>query len=197
MYFTQVCECKYFQKHLLNCSLLFSCRWNLRARLGRTHLVLWKRALLSPPLLPPSPVEEEQAVPPSIPSPVLQCLRYLWPRSPPAPPYLVRVHAWPAHSMNGSHIKKKTDMGTILIVGFCYTGSATYTTSSLSTKSTSVSDPPNICKVKPQQLQSSGMSSTNFTQLGCAPSLLTQQQQQQTPHVFVSQSAAGKFIYSP
>uniref|UniRef100_A0A671MEQ2 Protein PRRC2C-like n=1 Tax=Sinocyclocheilus anshuiensis TaxID=1608454 RepID=A0A671MEQ2_9TELE len=65
-------------------------------------------------------------------------------------------------------------------------GSATYTTSSLSTKSTSASDPPNICKVKPQQLQSSGMSSTNFSQLGCAPSLLPQQQ---TPQVFVSQSA--------
>uniref|UniRef100_A0A8C1PRE7 Proline-rich coiled-coil 2C n=1 Tax=Cyprinus carpio TaxID=7962 RepID=A0A8C1PRE7_CYPCA len=67
-------------------------------------------------------------------------------------------------------------------------GSATYTTSSLSTKSTSASDPPNICKVKPQQLQSSGMSSTNFSQLSCAPSLLPQQQ---TPQVFVSQSAAG------
>lgn len=97
----------------------------------------------------------------------------------------------------GCIVKKKTDMSTILIVGFCYTGSATYTTSSLSTKSTSVSDPPNICKVKPQQLQSSGMSSINFTQLGCAHSLLPQQQQQQTPHVFVSQSAAGTFIYSP
>uniref|UniRef100_A0A8C2EBX3 Proline-rich coiled-coil 2C n=1 Tax=Cyprinus carpio TaxID=7962 RepID=A0A8C2EBX3_CYPCA len=68
-------------------------------------------------------------------------------------------------------------------------GSATYTTSSLSTKSTSASDPPNICKVKPQQLQSSGMSSTNFSQLSCAPSLLPQQQ---TPQVFVSQSAAGQ-----
>uniref|UniRef100_A0A672Q0D5 Proline rich coiled-coil 2C n=1 Tax=Sinocyclocheilus grahami TaxID=75366 RepID=A0A672Q0D5_SINGR len=68
-------------------------------------------------------------------------------------------------------------------------GSATYTTSSLSTKSTSASDPPNICKVKPQQLQSSGMSSINFSQLGCAPSLLPQQQ---TPQVFVSQSAAAQ-----
>ncbi len=106
MYFTQVCECKCYQKHLLNCSSLFSCRWNLLARLGRTRLVLWKRALLSPPLLPPSPVEEEQAVPPSIPSPVLQCLRYLWPPSPPAPPYPVRVYACPAHSMNGSHSTK-------------------------------------------------------------------------------------------
>uniref|UniRef100_A0A8C1R3B0 Proline-rich coiled-coil 2C n=1 Tax=Cyprinus carpio TaxID=7962 RepID=A0A8C1R3B0_CYPCA len=76
-------------------------------------------------------------------------------------------------------------------------GSATYTTSSLSTKSTSASDPPNICKVKPQQLQSSGMSSTNFSQLSCAPSLLPQQQQQQTPQVFVSQSAAGSAAQIP
>lgn len=194
MYFTQISQCRCYQEHLLNCCSLFSCRWNLRVRLGRTHLVLWKRALLSPPLPPPSPVEEEQAVPPSTPSLVLQCLRYLWPRSPPAPPCPVRVHALPEHPMNGSESvktknKKKTDMGRILIVGFCYTGSATYTTSSLSTKSTSASDPPNICKVKPQQLQSSGMSSTNFSQLSCAPSLLPQQQ---TPQVFVSQSAAGK-----
>uniref|UniRef100_A0A673MVP0 Protein PRRC2C-like n=1 Tax=Sinocyclocheilus rhinocerous TaxID=307959 RepID=A0A673MVP0_9TELE len=76
-------------------------------------------------------------------------------------------------------------------------GSATYTTSSLSTKSTSASDPPNICKVKPQQLQSLGMSSANFSQLGCAPSLLPQQQQQQTPQVFVSQSAAGSAAQIP
>ncbi|XP_051952248.1 protein PRRC2C-like [Xyrauchen texanus] len=75
-------------------------------------------------------------------------------------------------------------------------GSATYTTASLSTKSTSASDPPNICKVKPQQLQSSGMSSSNFSQLGCVPSLLLQQQQQ-TPQVFVSQSAAGSAAQIP
>ncbi|KAL7888098.1 hypothetical protein AOLI_G00030720 [Acnodon oligacanthus] len=76
-------------------------------------------------------------------------------------------------------------------------GSATYTTSSLSTKTTSASDPPNICKVKPQQLQSSGMSN-NFSQLGCVPSLLPQQQQQQqTPQVFVSQSAAGSAAQIP
>ncbi|XP_051511184.1 protein PRRC2C-like isoform X2 [Myxocyprinus asiaticus] len=74
-------------------------------------------------------------------------------------------------------------------------GSATYTTSSLSTKSTSASDPPNICKVKPQQLQSSGISSSNFSQLGCVPSLLPQQQQ--TPQVFVSQSAAGSAAQIP
>ncbi|XP_062858216.1 protein PRRC2C [Trichomycterus rosablanca] len=67
-------------------------------------------------------------------------------------------------------------------------GSSTYTTSSLSTKTTSASDPPNICKVKPQQLQSSGMSNSSFSQLGCVPNLLPQQQ---TPQVFVSQSAAG------
>ncbi|XP_046691688.1 protein PRRC2C isoform X1 [Silurus meridionalis] len=67
-------------------------------------------------------------------------------------------------------------------------GSSTYTTSSLSTKTTSSSDPPNICKVKPQQLQISGMSNSNFSQLGCVQSLLPQQQ---TPQVFVSQSAAG------
>lgn len=71
---------------------------------------------------------------------------------------------------------------------YFFAGSATYTTSSLSTKTTSASDPPNICKVKPQQLQSSGMSNSNFSQLGCVPSLLPQQQ---TPQVFVSQSAAG------
>ncbi|XP_052391759.1 protein PRRC2C isoform X2 [Carassius gibelio] len=73
-------------------------------------------------------------------------------------------------------------------------GSATYTTSSLSTKSTSASDPPNICKVKPQQLQSSGMCNTNFSHLGCAPSLLPQQQ---APQVFVSQSAAGSAAQIP
>ncbi|XP_060722698.1 protein PRRC2C isoform X1 [Tachysurus vachellii] len=67
-------------------------------------------------------------------------------------------------------------------------GSSTYTTSSLSTKTTSASDPPNICKVKPQQLQSSAMSNSNFSQLGCVPSLLPQQQ---TPQVFVSQSAGS------
>lgn len=72
---------------------------------------------------------------------------------------------------------------------FLPSGSGTYTTSSLSTKTTSASDPPNICKVKPQQLQ---VGSSNFSQLGCVPSLLPQQQQQQTPQVFVSQSAAGE-----
>ncbi|XP_035379832.1 protein PRRC2C isoform X1 [Electrophorus electricus] len=75
-------------------------------------------------------------------------------------------------------------------------GSATYTTSSLSTKSTSASDPPNICKVKPQQVQTSTMSTSNFSQLGCVPSLLPQQQQQ-TPQVFVSQSAAGSAAQIP
>nr|XP_061834231.1 protein PRRC2C isoform X1 [Nerophis lumbriciformis] len=74
-------------------------------------------------------------------------------------------------------------------------GSGTYTTSSLGTKTTTASDPPNICKVKPQQLQggslasSGGSSSSGFSQLGCVPPLLPQQQQ--TPQVYVSQSAAG------
>lgn len=78
-------------------------------------------------------------------------------------------------------------------------GSGTYTTSSLSTKTTSASDPPNICKVKPQQLQSGSLSSSNssssssgFSQLGCVPPLLPQQQQ--TPQVYVSQSAAGNVV---
>ena len=66
----------------------------------------------------------------------------------------------------------------------------TYTTSSLSTKTTTASDPPNICKVKPQQLQGVGLSSaaSSFSQLGCVPPLLAQQ----TPQVYVSQSAAGE-----
>lgn len=76
-------------------------------------------------------------------------------------------------------------------------GSGTYTTSSLTTKTTTASDPPNICKVKPQQLQGGSLSSSNsssssnsFSQLGCVPPLLPQQQQ--TPQVYVSQSAAGE-----
>ncbi|XP_006903533.1 PREDICTED: protein PRRC2C-like, partial [Elephantulus edwardii] len=65
----------------------------------------------------------------------------------------------------------------------------TYTTSSLSTKSTTTSDPPNICKVKPQQLQTSSLpSASHFSQLSCMPSLIAQQQQ--SPQVYVSQSAA-------
>ncbi|XP_014914267.1 protein PRRC2C isoform X2 [Poecilia latipinna] len=79
-------------------------------------------------------------------------------------------------------------------------GSGTYTTSSLSTKTTSASDPPNICKVKPQQLQggslsSSTSSSSSFSQLGCVPPLLPQQQQ--TPQVYVSQAAAGSAAQIP
>lgn len=71
------------------------------------------------------------------------------------------------------------------------TGAGTYTTSSLSTKSTTTSDPPNICKVKPQQLQTSSLpSASHFSQLSCMPSLIAQQQQ--SPQVYVSQSAAGK-----
>ncbi|XP_030626190.1 LOW QUALITY PROTEIN: protein PRRC2C [Chanos chanos] len=75
-------------------------------------------------------------------------------------------------------------------------GAGTYTTSSLTTKTTCASDPPNICKVKPQQLQGSAMSSASFSQLGCVPSLLPQQQQQ-SPQVFVSQSAAGSAAQIP
>ncbi|XP_047231919.1 protein PRRC2C isoform X3 [Girardinichthys multiradiatus] len=79
-------------------------------------------------------------------------------------------------------------------------GSGTYTTSSLSTKTTSASDPPNICKVKPQQLQGGSLSSTSsssnsFSQLGCVPPLLPQQQQ--TPQVFVSQATAGSAAQIP
>ncbi|KAM9385131.1 protein PRRC2C [Pholidichthys leucotaenia] len=81
-------------------------------------------------------------------------------------------------------------------------GSSTYTTSSLSTKTTTASDPPNICKVKPQQLQSGSLSSSSnssssssFSQLGCVPPLLPQQQQ--TPQVYVSQSAAGSAAQIP
>ncbi|NXS79374.1 PRC2C protein, partial [Erpornis zantholeuca] len=68
-------------------------------------------------------------------------------------------------------------------------GAGTYTTSSLSTKTASTSDPPNICKVKPQQLQTSSLASaSHFSQLSCMPSLIAQQQQ--SPQVYVSQSAA-------
>ncbi|XP_042320437.1 protein PRRC2C isoform X2 [Sceloporus undulatus] len=70
-------------------------------------------------------------------------------------------------------------------------GVGTYTTSSLSTKTTTTSDPPNICKVKPQQLQTSTLASTgHFSQLSCMPSLIAQQQQSQ--QVYVSQSAAAQ-----
>lgn len=73
-------------------------------------------------------------------------------------------------------------------------GSNTYTTSSLSTKTTTASDPPNICKVKPQQLQGGSLTSgSSFSQL--VPPLLPQQQQ--TPQVYVSQSAAGSAAQIP
>ncbi|KAJ7332814.1 hypothetical protein JRQ81_014994 [Phrynocephalus forsythii] len=71
-------------------------------------------------------------------------------------------------------------------------GAGTYTTSSLSTKTTTTSDPPNICKVKPQQLQTSNLASAgHFSQLSCMPSLVAQQQQQ-SPQVYVSQPAAAQ-----
>ncbi|KAM8930921.1 protein PRRC2C isoform 2-T2 [Pelodytes ibericus] len=74
-------------------------------------------------------------------------------------------------------------------------GGGTYTTSSLSTKATTTSDPPNICKVKPQQLQSNSMpSASHFSQLSCMPSLMAQQQ---SPQVYVSQSAAGPAAQIP
>ncbi|NP_989040.2 protein PRRC2C [Xenopus tropicalis] len=75
-------------------------------------------------------------------------------------------------------------------------GTGTYTTSSLSTKTTTTSDPPNICKVKPQQLQSSSnmASASHFSQLSCLPSLMAQQQ---SPQVYVSQSAAGPAAQIP
>ncbi|XP_053549198.1 protein PRRC2C [Bombina bombina] len=74
-------------------------------------------------------------------------------------------------------------------------GAVTFTTSSHSTK-TSTSDPPNICKVKPQQLQSSSnlSSSNHFSQLSCIQSLIAQQQSTQ---VYVSQSAAGPAAQIP
>ncbi|POI32919.1 hypothetical protein CIB84_003329, partial [Bambusicola thoracicus] len=75
-------------------------------------------------------------------------------------------------------------------------GAGTYTTSSLSTKTASTSDPPNICKVKPQQLQTSSLASaSHFSQLSCMPSLIAQQQQ--SPQVYVSQSAAGTAAQIP
>ncbi|XP_061681906.1 protein PRRC2C isoform X1 [Syngnathoides biaculeatus] len=81
-----------------------------------------------------------------------------------------------------------------------HAGSGTYTTSSLGTKTTTASDPPNICKVKPQQLQGGSLTSSgssggsSFSQLGCMPPLLPQQQ---TPQVYVSQSAAGSAAQIP
>lgn len=66
-----------------------------------------------------------------------------------------------------------------------------YSTSSLSTKSTTTSDPPNICKVKPQQLQTSSLpSASHFSQLSCMPCLIPQQQQ--SLQVYMSQSAAAQ-----
>ncbi|XP_053324554.1 protein PRRC2C isoform X2 [Spea bombifrons] len=75
-------------------------------------------------------------------------------------------------------------------------GAGTYTTCSLSTKTTTGSDPPNICKVKPQQIQSNSNmpSASHFSQLSCMPSLMAQQQ---SPQVYVSQSAAGPTAQIP
>uniref|UniRef100_H3CAD1 Proline rich coiled-coil 2C n=1 Tax=Tetraodon nigroviridis TaxID=99883 RepID=H3CAD1_TETNG len=65
-------------------------------------------------------------------------------------------------------------------------GTGTYTTSSLSTKTTTASDPPNICEVKPSSYRGEA---SPFSQLSCVPPLLPQQQ---TPQVYVSQSAAAQ-----
>ncbi|CDQ73509.1 unnamed protein product [Oncorhynchus mykiss] len=81
------------------------------------------------------------------------------------------------------------------LTGTVFLCAGTYTTSALSTKTTTASDPPNICKVKPQQLQTGSMGGTSFSQLGCVAPLLPQQQQ--TPQVYVSQSAAGSAAQIP
>lgn len=87
-------------------------------------------------------------------------------------------------------LKSFVSNSRILLCWFLILGAGTYTTSSLSTKTTTTSDPPNICKVKPQQLQTSNLASAgHFSQLSCMPSLIAQQQQ--SPQVYVSQSAAG------
>ena len=53
---------------------------------------------------------------------------------------------------------------------------------------TTASHPPNICNVKPQT--SSLPSASHFSQLSCMPLLITQQQQ--SPRVYMSQSAAAQ-----
>ena len=54
-----------------------------------------------------------------------------------------------------------------------------------------ISDQPDICDVKLQQVQTSSLpSASHFPQLNCKPSLFTQQQE--SPLVFVSQSAPAQ-----
>lgn len=101
----------------------------------------------------------------------------------PPPPSSVPYNSFSSASMPPIPVASVTPTTSL-------SGAGTYTTSSLSTKTTTTSDPPNICKVKPQQLQSSSSmpSASHFSQLSCMPSLMAQQQ---SPQVYVSQSAAG------
>lgn len=161
-----------------------------------------KRTLRSLHRLPQSP----PAHPPTQASPQPRCLRFPWLLSPQA--LRCQVQVFQANtSMYLHRMKFITSLGgfkrylsaqvSLRLLCPHPLGTGTYTTSSLSTKTTTASDPPNICKVKPQQLQggslsssSSSSSSSSFSQLGCVPPLLPQQQQ--TPQVYVSQSAAGE-----
>ncbi|XP_075038568.1 protein PRRC2C isoform X3 [Mixophyes fleayi] len=101
----------------------------------------------------------------------------------PPPPNSVPYNSFSSASMPPIPVASVTPTTSL-------SGAGTYTTSSLSTKTTTTSDPPNICKVKPQQLQSSNSmpSASHFSQLSCMPSLMTQQQ---SPQVYVSQSAGA------
>ncbi|KAM9326881.1 LOW QUALITY PROTEIN: protein PRRC2C [Gastrophryne carolinensis] len=107
----------------------------------------------------------------------------------PPPPSSVPYNSFSSSSMPPIPVASVTPTTSL-------SGTGTYTTSSLSTKTTTTSDPPNICKVKPQQLQSSNSmpSASHFSQLSCMPSLMTQQQ---SPQVYVSQSAAGPAAQIP
>ncbi|KAM4720631.1 protein PRRC2C [Rhinophrynus dorsalis] len=107
----------------------------------------------------------------------------------PPPPSSVPYNSFSSASMPPIPVASVTPTTSL-------SGAGTYTTSSLSTKTTTTSDPPNICKVKPQQLQSSSSmpSASHFSQLSCMPSLMAQQQ---SPQVYVSQSAAGPAAQIP
>ncbi|XP_040264579.1 protein PRRC2C isoform X2 [Bufo bufo] len=107
----------------------------------------------------------------------------------PPPPSNVPYNSFSSASMQPIPVASVTPTTSL-------SGAGTYTTSSLSTKATTTSDPPNICKVKPQQLQSSSSmpSASHFSQLSCMPSLMAQQQ---SPQVYVSQSAAGAAAQIP
>ncbi|KAG8555855.1 hypothetical protein GDO81_017841 [Engystomops pustulosus] len=107
----------------------------------------------------------------------------------PPPPSSVPYNSFSSASMPPIPVASVTPTTSL-------SGAGTYTTSSHSTKTTTTSDPPNICKVKPQQLQisSSMPSASHFSQLSCMPSLMAQQQ---SPQVYVSQSAAGPAAQIP